>query len=129
MSDREWAKPTEVLTTTATQFSKIVEEVWGLLETRNDVFLDPLRPKDYHNSSALNERLQNLLDNIEKYPSDVLMGYLRYSGNWKKSLPAWNPLREATIKQALERNTEEWVDQAFIGLKPGTKLYDYNMKD
>lgn len=100
----EWAEPTELMSATVDDYTNIFEEVWDLA--------------DANGASGLDARLNELYSHVVDHPSDVLMAYLRYTGKYQKSLPSWKLLRDATIAQALTRNSEEWVNQEFAGLFP-----------
>ena len=113
----EWAKPTELMSATIDDYTDIITEVWDLADVENNLtFLTP--GYNVKNPGALDARLNELYVRVADHPSDVLMAYLRYTGKYQKSLPTWKPLRDATIAQALTRNSEEWVNQEFMGLFP-----------
>lgn len=100
----EWAEPTELMSATIDDYTNIFDELWDLA--------------DANNPGALDARLNELYVRVTEHPSDVLMAYLRYTGKYMEKLPTWKPLRDATIAQALTRNSEEWVNQEFVGLFP-----------
>jgi hypothetical protein len=98
-------------------YSAIVHEVWYLLGVEN-VFETLGNNRLWHDTSLLNARLQELLDDLKNQPSDRLVAYLRYSSGWSERLQAWQPLLDAAVAQAFTKNEEKTVRNLFIGLIP-----------
>lgn len=109
----KWAKPTEKIDLTVDDYEKIIHEVLDLLAV-SEVF-DILAGSD-HNTTGLDNRLRELLNEVTVHPTDELIAYLRFSFAWRHNLSTWQMLLNATVKQALERNSNEWVQEAFGGM-------------
>lgn len=114
----DYPEPREQLTRTTTRYSEICREVWKLLEL-GDHWTEVLNhDSPRHNYKALNDKLQELLVSVQDYPSDDLVGYVRYSYSRRAHLPAWQPLCDAASKQCTERNSPEFTAKLYSGLIP-----------
>jgi len=120
----------ERLELTIEDYSRIANEVWDLVGVQDALqALSAYRHLDQYDTSLLNAKLQELLDDVKNHPSDELVAWIRYSNNWRKSCPAWQPLLDAAVAQAFTRNEKKTVEDMFLGLIPGSKMYDYNRRD
>ena len=125
----QYAKPKEEMTKSTQVFQDICEEVWELASIDFTSLHSMLRVDGEHTPSPLNDKLQSILDDYTSYPSDILCAWLRYSSRWKKDMPAWQLLVDASYVQAIARNSQEFADQLFVGFVPGTPMYEYNMRE
>lgn len=105
--------------------TRMVEEVWDLVDVQHPLeALGAYNHLDQFDTSKLNARLQELLDDITNHSSDELAAYLRYSNNWKEALSVWQPLLDAAYAQARTRNEPQIANQMFVGLIPKTERED-----
>lgn len=117
-------KPREEMEISTTRYGQIVEAVWALLNVSTEHWQDVLnRNNPNHNYKALNDKLEEILSSVQDYPSNDLVGWVRYSSSRNKHLPAWQPLCDAAIAQCIERNSLEYTERLFFGLMPETKRY------
>lgn len=116
--------PREQMDISVARYSEIIKAVWDLLNISKVHWEDVLNTDNSdHNYKALNDKLEEILSSVQDYPSNDLVGWVRYSSSRNEHLPAWQPLCDAAIAQCIERNSIEYTQRLFFGLMPETKRY------
>jgi hypothetical protein len=95
------------------RLQEIAEEVMGLIAAPDIFsFLDD----SVGNMSALETRLQEVMQGRQSFETIELAMYLRTSFSRQRSLPSWQPLLNAAVEMGKMRGDN--VDDMFYGMMP-----------
>ena len=96
------------------RLDEIAEEVVNLLGNP-DIF-EFINCDKFINSSNLDRRLQEVMQDRHRYESIELAMYLRISAQFRYNLPSWQPLLNASIEVVKMRG--ENAEDLFYGMMP-----------